>query len=437
MRRMQQTRNSGWLTTLTNVVGEKPLVLFRFDGEEWGSLLESRGGTNTFTIARSYASLHNVRVPTACILVGHEFGIGAPEVVHFGLLKSKSSNTTLESRLKITCAQSVSPSSERGLLRLVTDNALRPILRSRLNEKSSVTLLSPALSVHLVEKLAERPENHQALRQVIAALNAPTTYSDNLSLQEDAVGIALKAFGLSATDAAFSVDTADDKETTLARTRIREDAVIEHDARVVPGFSMSSSDLTGRAVFRKGTEILEIITANKRPLEEVLGVDLIYLNAVKQNVVMVQYKMLEADRRNDVTDWLYRPDGQLQKELARMKLFSQTHAPGPLEYRINSQVYYLRFVRRDATLGQSAVTMPVDHFEILRDDPACQGPKGAFRISYDTLDGRYLRQEGFLNLVQSGYIGAYAKTTSDLKKLIAATLSNDRAVVAAVQSALE
>jgi hypothetical protein len=62
--------------------------------------------------------------------------------------------------------------------------------------------------------------------------------------------------------------------------------------------------------------------------------------------------------------------------------------------------------------------------------------QGAFRISYDALDGRYLRQEGFLNLLQSGYIGAYAKTTNDLKKLVAATLRNDRAVVAAVQSAL-
>jgi len=241
---------------------------------------------------------------------------------------------------------------------------------------------------------------------------------------------------LSGSDAASIVDTADDRETTLARVRVREDAVIEHDARVVPGFSLSNSDLTGRAVFRKGNEILEIITANKRPLEEVLGVDLIYLNAVKQNVVMVQYKMLEADRQDGVTDWLYRPDGQLKKELARMRLFSQAHAPGPLEYRINPQVFYLRFVRRDAVLGKSAVTIPIDHFDVLRRDRACKGPKGAFRISYETLDGRYLRQDGFLDLVQSGYIGSYARTTSDLKGLIEAVLKDDRAVVAAVQSAL-
>lgn len=426
--------NASWLTTLTKVVGQKPLVIFRFSEDEWESLRSSRRGTNEFTIARSYVSLDKVRVPTACLLIGKVFA--SDTEVHFGLLKSKSSNTTLESRLKITDVQPVLPSSEAALLRLVTEKSLKSIFRTRLKSKGSVVHLSPALSIHLVERLAELPENRRAIRAVIASLDAPKTYSGNLSLQEDAVALALKAFGLSAGEAAISVDTADDKETALAHVNILEDAVIEHDARVVPGFALSASDLTGRAVFQKGNESLEIITANKRPLEEVLGVDLIYLNATKQNVVMVQYKMLKPHRKNGETDWIYRPDGQFKKELARMKLFSDSHSPGPLEYRINPQVFYLRFVRRDATLGKSAVTIPIDHFEILRDDPACKGPKGAFRISFDTLDGRYLRQDGFLDLVHSGYIGAYAQTTTDLHTLINAILKDGRAVVAAVQSTL-
>ncbi len=428
--------DASWLDTLTQTVLQKPIVVLRFSEDEWAGLNESRGGTHTFTIARSYSSLRNVRVPTACILLGQEFGIGAPEVIHCGLLESKSSNTTLESRLKITSAGPVSPSSEAQLLRLLTDNALKSILRTRLAEKDAVTLLSPALSAHLVERLARRPDNEPTLRAIADSLEGPATYSDNRSLQEDAVSLALKAFGLLGGEAAARVTTPGDRETVLTRRRIREDAVIEHDARVVPGFALSGSDLTGRAVFRKGAEVLEVITANKRPLEEALGVDLIYLNAIKQNVVLVQYKMLEPARSDGVTDWLYRPDGQLEKELARMQLFSRAHKPSPSEYRINPQGFYLRFVRRDALLGQSAVIMPVEHFEVLRRDPSSQGPKGAFRISYDALDGRYLRQEGFLELVRCGYIGPYAKTTSALTALIRAVLKDDRAVVAAVQSAL-
>ena len=77
--------------------------------------------------------------------------------------------------------------------------------------------------------------------------------------------------------------------------------------------------------------------------------------------------------------------------------------------------------------------MPIDHFKTLRNDPGFKGPKGAFRISYDTLGGRYLRQEGFLDLLRSGYIGAYPQEAGDLTNLIRAIIRNDRAVVAAMQ----
>ena len=80
--------------------------------------------------------------------------------------------------------------------------------------------------------------------------------------------------------------------------------------------------------------------------------------------------------------------------------------------------------------------MPIDHFETLRNNPECKGPKGAFRISYDTLHGRYLRQEGFLDLLRSGYIGAYAQDTNDLTNLIQTIIRNGRAVVAAMQSSI-
>lgn len=422
-----------WVAVLTQIVSDKPLVVFRFSEQEWERLRESRRGTTEFTIARSYDALDKIRVPTPCILVGQQY-TGEPEL-HFGLLKTKSANTALECRLKIKGALPLRVSTEPALLRLVTDRALKANFRARLRGKAAVIRLSPVLSANLITKLAVNVGNHAAMRGVAAALEAPKTYSGNRSLQQDAVGLALKAFGLSQGEAAAIVEAESD-DTILASVPIYEDAAIEHDARTVPGFDLRGSALTGRAVFRRGNEVLEVITANKRPLEEVLGIDLIYLNAIKKNVVMVQYKMLEPDRSGGSTDWLYRPDGQLGTELARMKLFAQSHAPGPLEYRINPQVFYLRFVRRDAELGKSAVTMPIDHFEVLCRDPACRGPRGAFRVSYDTLAGRYLRQDGFLDLVSAGYIGAYAKGTADLTTIIAAAIKNDRAVVAAVQTAL-
>jgi len=427
-------KQAEWISTLKRVVERKPIVLLRFNEDEWSSLQDSRGGTSQFTIARRHAARNAVRVPAICLLVGSNYAGGTE--IHFGLLQSRTPVTTLESRLKIVAAQSVSPSSEDALLRLVTDNALRPVLRRQLETDDSVVMLSPAVSVHLVEKLSKVQENRRAMRRVMASLNVPRRYSGNRALQEDAISLALKAFGLSPGDNAAVLEMADSGESGLSGISVREDAVIEHDARVVPGFSFLGSDLTGRAVFRNGNDVLEVITANKRPLEEAFGVDLIYLNTRKHNVVMVQYKMLEPARSSGNTDWLYRPDGQFKKELIRMKRFGHSHAPGPLEYRINPQVFYLRFVRRDAQLGKSAVTMPIDHFEVMSGDPACKGPKGAFRISYEALDGRYLRQDGFLDLVSAGYIGAYAKEAGDLTTLIEAILKSNRAVVVAAQLSL-
>lgn len=161
------------------------------------------------------------------------------------------------------------------------------------------------------------------------------------------------------------------------------------------------------------------------------------MNLTKKNIVMVQYKMLEPNSRLGVaTDWLYRPDAKMAREIARMKRFAAQHAPGPLEYRLNPQVFYLKFVKRNGALSDGSVITPIDHYEQLLNDPTCEGPRKAVRISYDSLSGRYMRQGAFLDLVHSGYIGAYAATTAYLSTLIRAVLAGDRTVVAAVQSPL-
>ena len=423
-----------WLKQLTDLVDRKPLIIFRFSHDEWVRLKGSYGHFNNFTVARSNTLFKDARLPTAGLLIGNVFN--KETEVYFALVKSRTRATTLDSRIRFTNARQISPSAEQDLLHLVTKTIFKSNLSTRLVSEDPVIPLSPKLSVDLVKQLAARVENREAMRAVVAQFNTPKAYSGNSALQQDAVDLALKTFGLPPIASAIYVKTENDRETAIQRFNVREDAVIEHDARVVQGFTLTGSDLTGRAVFRMGNEKLEVITANRRPLEEVFGVDLIYLNAVKQNIVMVQYKMLEPYDKDHKIDWLYYPDSdaQFQKELDRMRLFSQTHSPGHLEYRINPQVFYLRFVRRHAMLGRSTVTMPVDHFEVLRHNPENEGPRGAFRISYDTLDGRYLRQQAFLDLVRSGYIGAHAKTTADLETLIREILNGNRALVAALHS---
>jgi len=137
---------------------------------------------------------------------------------------------------------------------------------------------------------------------------------------------ALEIFGLQndAQPGKQAIAVAD--KTEVSAYWLREDSVIEQDARSIPAFEMTKLHVTGRALFRRGNEVLEVITANRRPLERVLGVDLIYHNVVRRCLVMVQYKMLDPATKRDPgfpPDWIYRPDRNLTKEIQRMKVFAK------------------------------------------------------------------------------------------------------------------
>ena len=421
-----------WLNKLKEVVRKKGLVVFQFGSDEWLQLLDSKHGANEFTIARSHQSIGKIKTPTACILLERNiFRSG----IYFGVVSSRASVSTLESRVKIRRAHHIKPSSKLELSTLVTKKPHSTNLHTKLSSDEVASVLSSKLSVHLIEKLAEIKTNCGPMRSVTASISSPKRYRNNEAVQQDAVQTALRAFSLPADDKAVSLELVKGRETALARVNIVEDAVVEHDARYVPGYDLVSSDVTGRAVFEKGFEKLEVYTANRRPLENVFGVDLIYLNKTHRNIVMLQYKMLEQLNSNKSSpDWIYRPDAGLDLEINRMREFSIEHRPGQYEYRLNPQVFYLKFVKRNGAMKNSAIVIPIDHFELMRTSPECKGPRGGVRVSYNSLNGRYLRQGPFLGLVRSGYVGAYSKTTIHLSNLVQSVLQNDKAVVAAIQS---
>lgn len=421
-----------WLNILEARVREKSLAVFQFEGEEWRRLRESRLGAHEFTVARSREAMSEVQALTACLIFGTD---GHRAEAHFGLVSSRLAVSTLDSRVKVRRALPIHPSSKTRLLRLVREQPHAGNLQRRLASDETVIVLSSKLSAHVVNKLAEIEANHGPLRTVAASLSSPTHFHTMADVQEDAVQTALRAFGLSANDQASSLELVPGKETALERVHILEDAVIEHDARAIPGYDLVGSDITGYAVFEKDLERLEVYTANRRSLEHAFGVDLIYLNVTRQNIVMLQYKMLEpVNKRGGDKDWIYRPDAQLDSEIRRMRQFSTQHPPGQYEYRLNPQVFYLKFIKRDGALKNAAIITPLDHFERIRADPTCQGPRGGLRISFNGLAGRYLRQSAFLDLLRSGYIGAHAETTAHLKELVQAVIRGNKAVVAAVQS---
>jgi hypothetical protein len=424
---------TGWLTRLLDMVEKKPLVLLRFEGDEWQRIVDSRRGVSEFTVARPHDVLGDTKPPTACIVSGrHEFG----RSLYFGLLSSKQAVTTLDSRIKVKRTVCIEPATETDLLKLVDGQHVQR-LKDKLESDDAVVTLTPKLSSALVGRLAAMDSNRGGMRAVSESLSVPKRYGGSAGLQEDATRLALRAFGLAAHERAVEVELVGEKETSLARVAITEDAVIEHDARSISGYEFVGSDLTGRAVFRKDKARLEVFTANRRRLEHVFGVDLVYVNREKSNVVMVQYKMLEAVRQNGrVVDWIYRPDDQFDQELRRMRFFARREVPGVDYYRLNPSVFYLKFVKRDALLGKAGILLPLEHYDDLIAAGLLKGARGGIRLSFETLGGHYLRQRAFLDLVRTGYIGSPAETSAHLAALVDAIVRADKSIVLAIQEGL-
>lgn len=83
----------------------------------------------------------------------------------------------------------------------------------------------------------------------------------------------------------------------LARTVI-EDLLIDHDARTMLGwFARPTADVSWTMLEGVGQQRLLVVNANRTPAERTLGVDLIYYNATRKSLVMVQYKKLSAARQ--------------------------------------------------------------------------------------------------------------------------------------------
>lgn len=424
-----------WIAELAKYVEKKPLAILGFAQGEWLALISSRRGRNEFTFARDHFEFESLKPKSLCLLVGASED-GEP-CLYIAQVYTKQAVTTIQTRIKIKNHSRIWPDSLKEVERLLTKTV--HINNFKLKTASLGTgcqILTPKLGRHVIETLANIDSNVLPLKGAYQSIAPPEKKSPNYGFQENAITTALKTFGLSANSEAYELDVAGQSESALSRVSILEDAVIEHEARVIDGYDLVGSDVTGRAVFNGPDGKLEVYTANRRALEHCFGVDLICLNITKKNIVMLQYKMLEYSGDKD-EDWLYRPDAQLGKEIDRMKAFSQSNAPQPDEYRINPAVFYMKFVKRDAHSQSGSIITPLDHYEKIIQSPKCKGPRGGVRISYNSLGGRYLRPTAFMDLVRSGYIGAYAETTAGLKALIDAVLADNQAVVAAIQHPVE
>ena len=412
-------------------VEKKPIILGRFGEGMSESLNNTTRGFEHLTIAKPRSTFQGFKVPTLCML---EIKSHDATKCYLATATGKSAITTFDSRLTIKKLRPIAPSSLREIEREVTDTRIKHYLRDRVPFDDEFSTLSPKLSAHIVDLLTRNPDNHAALDTALALLPGLRRPSNNTWAQEDAIHFAMATFRIkNQIPNEVVLKNGASSGLGMVGTYLYEDNVVRADASQLPGFDAIASDVTGRTVFERGVERLTIYTANRLPLEEMLGVDLIYINETKGNIVMVQYKMLEEEKQRDgFNDWLFRPDSQFQVEVARMQIPATQRAM--MDYRLNSSPFFFKFVKR-RLIGSSPTSFLVslDHLKQILASPEAQGPRGGVRVSYDTLDGTYLRQNDMISLISSGYIGTHRTQTKALAPIIDRVSRGNRALVLAWQ----
>lgn len=423
-------------TKLAQWVERKPLILIKFDEEYSESLHNTRQGFEHLTIVRPHSVFHDFKLPTPCLLEMQEQNATK---CYLGTVTRNAAVSTFDSRLTIKKLRPVEPPSLQKIGDRISDKRFQRLF----NEKSSGEIifsdLSPKLSAHLINMLAEDKRNQGAMEVAVDQLPKLRRTTNINWAQEDAIHTAMAAFGLRANEipSEVAVKQGASSGLSLIGSHLYEDNVVRADASQLPGFDAIAPDITGRAVFKKRDERLVVYTANKLPLEKMLGVDLIYINETRGNIVMIQYKMLEeAKGESENKGWIFRPNDQLKDEIDRMKL--PEFREEILDYRLNRNPFYFKFVKRKVIEdSHQSFLVSLDHLNKILASPKAKGTRGGIRLSYDTLDGTYLRETDIVSLIRSGYIGTHQAESQALRTIISEVSKGNKAIVLAWQRKIQ
>lgn len=326
-----------------------------------------------------------------------------------------------------------------------------PRLQTKIRQKFSVGGLLPNKSssevISLIQGLA--PEAREVLNKYSSTRTdrierlTPESKS-SLAEQKEAVATALSIAGISR-DVLAGWDTDTNGQATsfldgLEQVRLREDAVIVSDLAEFPGHELVKTMPFSANIFENESSKLTVILANRLPLEQQTGTDLIYYNETFKCFLMIQYKSMEKEGADEI----YRfPNVQLEAEIARMesllvelkKCETNSDADG---YRLSENPFFLkicpRLVFKPDNVGLSkGMYLPLDYWHLLSEHAGMIGPRGGKRISYKNVR-RYLDNTAFINIASGGWVGTNISQSMVLEEIIRSTLESGRAAVIALNT---
>ena len=218
--------------------------------------------------------------------------------------------------------------------------------------------------------------------------------------------------------------------------------MVVHDLMRLPGFEVLKTYPYGAAVFESSTARLTVILANRQPLEEQTGTDLIYFNETFQSFVMVQYKAMDK-KDGEPARFYLSSDKNLPQEIAKMEaLASQLSFCTPNTshqgFRLTDNPFFIklcpRIVFNPEDIGLiPGMYLPLDYWKLLETSPDILGVRDGRQITYENV-GRYFDNTEFVTVVTKAWVGTTPNQSGVLQDVIRQTLETGKAVAVAIKS---
>jgi hypothetical protein len=212
----------------------------------------------------------------------------------------------------------------------------------------------------------------------------------------------------------------------------------------VPGFE-AIRDATNVAAMtfenpQDRSQKLTVIMANRLPLEEQTGADLIYYNELYRAFVLVQYKAME--KAEGGAEFRWRDGDQFAKEIERMDALLAVLAKcapdgAPEGFRLCSNPFFLKFCSRVVFSPDDkglfpGIYLPLDLWKSLHANGRLKGSQGGNVLSFGNVRRR-LSNPDFIELVANAWIGTTIPESAELAKVIRAVLESGRTLTFAVK----
>jgi len=220
----------------------------------------------------------------------------------------------------------------------------------------------------------------------------------------------------------------------LTDVSLREDPQIIHDSATFPGMEVARRSQVGAVeMVNERGERLTIMNCNRQPLEQTLGVDLIYYNHLYESFILIQYKRMVEEAKGKVC---YRPDNDANynDELKRMQTINELIATPATQtsrtvgaFRLSMFPFYIKLCesKAKAALDEGMVSgmyLPIDLWQRFVDSPQAKGKRGGIAIGWHNCP-RHFNNGDFTALLRAGWIGSAEGQTKILGDLIETILS--------------